>query len=68
LTLFYLSFEDIPITDIQLDGITSVPFTRINSAVIVPVIFAQAILFFMKITYAGNSANCSYKIHSAAQE
>jgi len=52
-TFLFELFEDIPITDIQLDGITSVPFTRINSAVIVPVNFVAGDSFFMKITYAG---------------
>jgi len=46
-------FEDIPISDIQLNGITSVPFTRIGSAVIVPVNFVAGDSFYMKISYAG---------------
>jgi aminopeptidase N len=46
-------FEDIPISDIQLNGTLSVPFTRVGSAVIVPVSFVSGDSFFMKIDYAG---------------
>jgi len=46
-------FEDIPISAIQLNGITSVPFTRVGSAVIVPVNFVAGDSFYMKISYAG---------------
>jgi aminopeptidase N len=46
-------FEDIPISDILLNGTVSVPFTRVGSAVIVPVGFVSGDSFFMKINYAG---------------
>ena len=52
-TFLFELFEDIPISDIQLNGAISVPFTRVNSAVIVPVNFISGDSFFMRIDYAG---------------
>lgn len=45
--------EDLTITDILLDGVTSMPFTRVGSAVIVPVSFGLGDSFYMKISYGG---------------
>ncbi len=52
-TFLFELHEDLVITDILLNGITSTPFTRVGSAVIVPVNFAMGDAFFMKIIYGG---------------
>lgn len=52
-TFLFELHEDLVITDILLDGITSMPFTRVGSAVFVPVSFTTNDAFFMKIIYGG---------------
>ncbi|MBI3133174.1 MAG: T9SS type A sorting domain-containing protein [Bacteroidetes bacterium] len=52
-TFLFELHEDLVITDILLDGITSMPFTRVGSAVFVPVNFTSGDAFFMKILYGG---------------
>ncbi|MBK9591114.1 MAG: T9SS type A sorting domain-containing protein [Crocinitomicaceae bacterium] len=52
-TFLFELHEDLVITDILLNGLTSTPFTRVGSAVIVPVNFTTGDAFFMKIIYGG---------------
>lgn len=48
--------EDLIIDEIRLNDITPMPFTRIGSAVIVPVSFGTGDAFFMSIDYNGVAA------------
>jgi aminopeptidase N len=48
--------EDLVITEIRLNDLTPMPFTRDGSAIIVPVSFGMGDAFFMSIDYSGSAA------------
>ena len=52
-TLLFELHEDLVITDILLNGVTSTPFTRVGSAVIVPVNYTTGDQFYVKVLYGG---------------
>lgn len=52
-TLLFELHEDLTITDILLNGATSTPFTRVGSAVIVPVNYTTGDQFYVKVIYGG---------------
>ncbi|MCG8574206.1 MAG: T9SS type A sorting domain-containing protein [Flavobacteriales bacterium] len=52
-TFLFELHEDLDISDILLNGTTSVPFSREGSAVLVPVSFSEGDNFFMRILYSG---------------